>query len=105
MLARYVKMPFATYSGRFDNRIWLDFAGGKLKTAGGDLTGSDIALRVRPTQPRLDMPIAKFNWDLALEDHEYTLHLANLQAELGQKPMPDGTPESRLLAMHTLTGK
>lgn len=105
MLARYVKMPFATYSGRFDNRIWLDFAGGKLKTAGGDLTGSDIALRVRPTQPRLDMPIAKFNWDLALEDHEYTLHLANLQAELGQKPMPDGTPVSRLLAMHTLTGK
>ncbi|AME23853.1 YhdP family phospholipid transporter [Burkholderia sp. PAMC 26561] len=104
-LAHYVKMPFATYSGRFDNRIWLDFADGKLKTAGGDLTGSDIALRVRPTQPRLDMPIAKFNWDLGFQDNEYTLHLANLQAELGQKPMPDGTPVSRLLAMHTLTGR
>lgn len=104
-LARYVTMPFATYSGRFDNRIWLDFAGGTLQTAGGELTGSDIALRVRPTQPRLDVPIAKFKWNLALQDDEYTLQLANLQAELGQKPLADGTPVSRLLALHTLTGK
>jgi uncharacterized protein (TIGR02099 family) len=104
-LSHYVKMPFATYSGRFDNRIWLDFSDGKLKTAGGDLTGSEIGLRVRPTQPRLDMPIAKFSWDLGFQDNEYTLHLANLQAELGQAPMSDGTPVSRLLAMHTLTGK
>ena len=105
LLSRYVKMPFATYDGRFDNRIWLNFAGGKLQTAGGDLTGSDIALRVRPTQPRLDMPIAKFNWNLALQDDEYTLQLGDLQAELGQKPLADGTPVSRLLALHTLTGK
>ena len=72
-LSQYVKMPFATYGGRFDNRIWIDFASGKLQTAGGDLTGSDIALRVRPTQPRLDVPIANFNWDLAQQDDEYTL--------------------------------
>jgi uncharacterized protein (TIGR02099 family) len=78
---------------------------GRLQTAGGDLTGSDIALRVRPTQPRLDVPIAKFSWNLGLQDDEYTLKLANLQAELGQKPLDDGTPLSRLLAMHTLTGK
>ena len=59
-LSQYVAMPFATYGGRFDNRIWIDFASGKLQIAGGDLTGSDIALRVRPTQPRLDVPIANF---------------------------------------------
>jgi uncharacterized protein (TIGR02099 family) len=105
MLSRYVTMPFATYGGRFDNRIWLDFARGKLQTAGGNLTGSDIALRVRPTQPRLDVPIANFSWNLALQDDEYTLQLENLRAELGQPPLADGTPVSRLLALHTLTGR
>ncbi|CAH2770643.1 MAG: FIG005080: Possible exported protein [uncultured Caballeronia sp.] len=103
-LSQYVTMPFATYGGRFDNRIWIDFASGKLKTAGGELTGSDIALRVRPTQPRLDAPITNFNWNLGLQDDEYTLHLVNLRAELGQPPLADGTPVSRLLALHTLTG-
>ncbi len=98
-------MPFVTYSGRFDNRIWLDFASGRLQTAGGELTGSDIALRVRPTQPRLDVPIANFSWNLGLQDEEYTLNSRISQAELGQKPLDDGTPMSRMLAMHTLTGK
>ena len=104
-LSQYVAMPFATYGGRFDNRIWIDFASGKLQIAGGDLTGSDIALRVRPTQPRLDVPIANFHWDLGQQDDEYTLRLANLHAELGQPPLADGTPVSRLLAFHTLTGR
>jgi uncharacterized protein (TIGR02099 family) len=105
MLARYVSVPFATYGGRFDNRIWIDFDSGKLQEAGGDLTGSDVSLRVRPSQPRLDMPIARFNWNLALKDDEYTLNLADVHAELGQKPLDDGTPMSRLLAMRTLTGR
>jgi uncharacterized protein (TIGR02099 family) len=104
ILARYIKTPFVTYSGRFDNRIWIDFAGGKLQTAGGDLTGSNVALRVRPTQPRLDLPIASFGWTLALRDDEYTLHLDDLRAEFGQAPLADGTPVSRLLALRTLTG-
>lgn len=103
MLARYVKIPFEMYSGRIDNRIWLNFAGGMLQSASGDLSGGNIALRVRPTQPRLDLPIAQFGWTLAKNDTEYTLSLSDLHAELGQAPLPDGTPVSRLLASKTLT--
>ncbi len=62
MLARYVKIPDRDLRGRIDNAIWLDFADGKLQTASGELTGNDIALRVRPTQPRLELPIAQFGW-------------------------------------------
>ena len=36
MLARYVKIPFEMYSGRIDNRIWLNFAGGMLQSASGE---------------------------------------------------------------------
>jgi uncharacterized protein (TIGR02099 family) len=105
MLVRYIKTPFVMYGGRVDNRIWLDFAYGKLETAAGELTGADIGLRVHATQPRLDMPIANFSWALDQRDNEYTLQLGNLRAELGQPPMEDGTPVTRLLALHTLTGR
>ncbi|SAL75851.1 YhdP family phospholipid transporter [Caballeronia telluris] len=103
-LARYVKMPFEIYSGQFDNRIWLNFAGGKLQTASGDASGGQIALRVRPTQPRLDLPVAKFGWTIEQNDNEYTLRLSDLRAEFGQPPLDDGTQLTRLLAFRTLTG-
>ncbi|SAK51580.1 hypothetical protein AWB81_00951 [Caballeronia arationis] len=103
-LARYVTMPFEMYSGQFDNRIWLNFAGGKLQTASGDASGGQIALRVRPTQPRLDLPVAQFGWALEQSDNEYTLHLSDLRAEFGQPALDDGTPLTRLLAFRTLTG-
>lgn len=103
MLARYVEMPFAIYSGRIDNRIWLNFAGGKLQTAQGESSGNDIALRVRPTQPRLELPIAQFGWTLAQDDGEYTLHLSDVHAEFGQAPLDDGTPVARLFTSQTLT--
>lgn len=105
MLFKFVKVPFVAYGGRFDNRIWIDFSSGKLQNAGGDLTAADVGMRVRASQPRLDMPIANFSWNLKYQDDEYTLNLANLHAEFGQSPMPDGTKMSRLLAMKTLTGR
>ncbi len=104
-LVKFVKVPFVAYDGRFDNRVWIDFASGKLRNAGGDLTAADVALRVRPSQPRLDMPVADFSWSVKDDDGEYTLNLANLHAEFGQTPLPDGTKMSRLLAMRTLTGR
>ncbi|WP_250450347.1 YhdP family protein [Caballeronia sp. ATUFL_M2_KS44] len=104
MLARYVKMPFAVYDGRIENRIWLNFARGQLQTANGDLTGGRIALRVRATQPRLDLPVARFAWTVDKKDTTYTLNLSDVRAELGQPALDDGTPVARLLTMQTLTG-
>jgi uncharacterized protein (TIGR02099 family) len=106
MLARYVKLPLATYAGRVDNAIWARFSGGHIRSAHGKLKGSDIALRVRPTQPRLDVPAARFGWTLDIDpQRDYRLQLTNLRAELGQPPLPDGTPVSRTLALSTLTGR
>ncbi|WP_244814387.1 YhdP family protein [Caballeronia sp. Lep1P3] len=102
-LARYVKMPFAMYGGRVENRIWLDFARGQLQTANGDLSGGDIALRVRATQPRLTLPVARFAWTVDKKDTAYTLNLSDIRAELGQPALDDGTPVARLLASKMLT--
>ncbi len=106
MLARYVKLPVATYGGRVDNAMWASFAGGHIRSVHGRFEGSDIALRVRPTQPRLNMPSARFGWALDIDpQRDYRLQLTNLRAELGQPPLPDGTPVSRTLALTTLTGR
>ncbi|RDU95017.1 YhdP family protein [Trinickia dinghuensis] len=106
MLSRYVKLPVATYAGRVDNAIWARFSGGHIRSAHGRLDGSNIALRVRPTQPRLDMPVARFGWTLDIDpQRDYRLQLTNLRAELAQPPLPDGTPVSRTLALSTLTGR
>ncbi|MDR5778476.1 AsmA-like C-terminal region-containing protein [Caballeronia sp. LZ065] len=103
MLARYVKLPFQMFGGQINNEIWLNFAGGQLQNATGELTGSNIGLRVHPTQPRLDLPIARFGWTVDKNDTAYTLELRNLHAELGQLPLDDGTPVSRLLVSRLLT--
>ncbi|HTH74379.1 MAG TPA: AsmA-like C-terminal region-containing protein [Trinickia sp.] len=106
MLARYVKLPVAAYAGRVDNAIWADFGGGHIRSAHGTLQGSDVALRVRPTQPKLDMPVANFGWALQIDpQRDYRLQLTDLRAELGQPPLADGTPVSRTLSFSTLTGR
>jgi uncharacterized protein (TIGR02099 family) len=105
MLARYIDFPIATYAGRIDNAIWVEFAQGRILSATGELSGSDIALRVRPAQPKLDLPVARFSWTFAHEGDEYTLQLHNTVAELGQPPLPDGTPVTRTLAFTTLNGR
>jgi uncharacterized protein (TIGR02099 family) len=106
MLARYVKLPLATYAGRVENAIWAHFTGGHIRSAHGTLDGADIALRVRPTQPQLDMPVARFGWTLDIDpQRDYRLQLTNLRAELGQPPLADGTPVSRTLTLSTLTGR
>jgi uncharacterized protein (TIGR02099 family) len=106
MLARYLKLPLTTYAGRVDNTIWARFSGGHIRSAHGRLDGADIALRVRPAQPRLDMPVARFGWAVDIDpQRDYRLQLTNLRAELGQPPLPDGTPVSRTLSLATLTGR
>jgi uncharacterized protein (TIGR02099 family) len=106
MLAQYVKLPVTTYAGLVDNAIWARFGDGHLLSAHGQLQGSDIGLRVRPTQPKLDMPVARFGWALNIQpQRDYKLSLTNLRAELGQPPLADGTPVSRTLTFTTLTGE
>ncbi|MGS0896196.1 YhdP family phospholipid transporter [Burkholderia stagnalis] len=105
-LARYLDVPLTIHAGRIDNAIWATFRDGRLRSAGGDLQGADVALRVRPTQPRLDVPVVGFGWDMAMDTgHDYTLHLSRFHAELGQPPLDDGTPLSRSLALSTLTAR
>jgi len=104
-LARYVNIPIATYAGRIDNAIWAHFAGGHLLSASGVLDGRDVALQVRPTQPRLDLPIAHFEWRAGAQSRDYTLQLRDFRAELGQPPLDDGTPLVRTLAFTTLDGR
>lgn len=103
-LARYVRIPIATYAGRIDNAIWAHFASGHLLSATGVLDGTDVALQVRPTQPRLDLPIAHFQWRVGVQPDDYTLQLRDFHAELGQPPLDDGTPLVRTLALTTLDG-
>ncbi|PUA78459.1 DUF3971 domain-containing protein [Burkholderia sp. AU29985] len=105
-LSRYIDMPLTIHAGRIDNAIWATFHDGHLRSAGGDLQGADVALRVRPTQPQLDVPTVGFGWDMALNaGRDYTLHLTRFNAELGQPPLPDGTPVARSLALSTLTAR
>jgi len=104
-LARYVKFPIETFAGRIDNAIWIDFTEGRMTSASGQLNGTDVALRVRPTQPKLLMPIAHFLWRVEASEGDYKLQLADLRAELGQRPLADGTPLTRSLSFQTLTGR
>ncbi|MEA3116984.1 MAG: hypothetical protein QOI13_254 [Paraburkholderia sp.] len=105
-LARYVELPISLYAGRIDNAIWADFAGGRIRSARGELQGDDVALRVRPTQPRLDVPVARFGWAAQIDpQRDYRIRLSDLRAELGQPPLADGTPLTRTLALTTLTGR
>ncbi|MEC5407751.1 YhdP family protein [Paraburkholderia sp. MPAMCS5] len=103
-LARYVKFPIETFAGRIDNAIWIDFADGHMKSASGQMTGADVALRVRPTQPKLLLPVASFGWRVQAEQGDYLLQLNDLRAELGQPPLDDGTPLTRTLSFTTLNG-
>jgi uncharacterized protein (TIGR02099 family) len=105
MLARYADFPIATHAGRVANQIWLSFSGGHIRSANGELEGYDVSLRVRPTQPILDVPTVRFSWSVDIDPaRDYLLRLSNLRAELGQPPLADGTPVSRTLALTTLTG-
>jgi uncharacterized protein (TIGR02099 family) len=104
-LARYMDFPIETYAGRVDNAIWLQFTQGRVRSASGELSGNNIALRVKPTQPKLDVPVANFSWAVAHDGDEWTLDLNNLRAELGQPPLDDGTPVARILALHTLSSR
>ncbi|WP_433704275.1 YhdP family phospholipid transporter [Paraburkholderia sacchari] len=103
-LARYITLPLATYAGRINNAIWAHFETGRIQSADGVLSGNDIALRTKPTRPRLDLPVAQFNWRLALQPGNYTLQMRDFHAELGQPPLDDGTPLTRSLAFTTLDG-
>jgi uncharacterized protein (TIGR02099 family) len=103
-LARYINFPIETYAGRISNAIWIDFADGRTKAASGRLTGMDVALRVRPTQPKLLLPVAQFSWHVEVEGDDYQLQLRNVRAELGQPPLEDGTPLTRTLVFSTLSG-
>ena len=103
-LARYVKFPIETFAGRIDNAIWVDFADGRMKSASGQMTGADVALRVRPTQPKLLLPVANFGWRVEAEQGDYKLQLSDMRAELGQPPLEDGTPLTRTLSFSTLDG-
>ena len=103
-LAHYMDFPIETFAGRIDNAIWIEFAQGRMKSASGELAGTNVSMRVRPTQPRLDVPVASFSWKVEVaESGDYTLQLNHLHAELGQPPLDDGTPLTRTLALTTLT--
>ncbi|MFL9897598.1 YhdP family protein [Paraburkholderia fungorum] len=104
-LARYINFPIEMFAGRIDNAIWADFADGRMKSAGGQLAGTDVSMRVRPTQPRLDVPVAHFGWRLEVDQGDYKLQLNDLRAELGQPPLDDGTPLTRTLTLATLNGR
>ncbi|MFM0152504.1 YhdP family protein [Paraburkholderia sediminicola] len=104
-LARYINFPIEMFAGRIDNAIWADFADGHMKSASGQLAGMDVSMRVRPTQPKLVVPVANFAWRLEADQGDYKLQLNDLHAELGQPPLEDGTPLTRTLALSTLSGR
>ncbi|HEY1611099.1 MAG TPA: DUF3971 domain-containing protein, partial [Paraburkholderia sp.] len=101
-LARYVNLPITTYTGRIGNAIWAHFAHGRIESANGVLDGTGVGLQVRATQPKLDVPRAHFDWRVDAAPGDYRLNLSDFHAELGQPPLPDGTPLTRVLALSTL---
>ncbi|NML30711.1 YhdP family phospholipid transporter [Paraburkholderia antibiotica] len=104
-LARYVKFPIETFAGRIDNAIWIDFSDGRMTSANGQLSGNDVALRVRPTQPKLLVPVAHFLWRVEANQGDFRLQLTDLRAELGQPPLDDGTPLTRILQFELLDSR
>jgi uncharacterized protein (TIGR02099 family) len=104
-LARYVNFPIETFAGRIDNAIWIDFTEGRMTQASGQLNGNDVALRVRPTQPKLLVPIVHFTWRVQAGEGDYALQLSDLRAELGQPPLEDGTPLTRILRFQILDSR
>ncbi|WP_144144564.1 YhdP family protein [Paraburkholderia sp. BCC1884] len=104
-LARYINLPIETFAGRIDNAIWADFADGRMTSASGQLAGTDIAMRVRPTQPKLLVPMANFSWRVEADQGDYKVQLSNMHAELGQPPLDDGTPLTRTLVFDALDGR
>ncbi|CAG4886421.1 hypothetical protein LMG31841_00189 [Paraburkholderia saeva] len=104
-LARYIDFPVETYAGRIDNAIWIDFAEGRMTSAGGQLAGANVSMRVHPTQPKLNVPVASFTWHVDLASRDFNLQLNDLHAELGQPALDDGTPVTRLLALTTLNAR
>ena len=105
-LSRYVHFPIPTYAGRVDNTIWAHFAAGHMVSATGVVNGSNVVLQVRPSQPRLSLPVSHFKWRLGIDaPGDYTLQLRDLRAELGQPPLPDGTPLLRTLALSWLDAR
>ncbi|APA85760.1 DUF3971 domain-containing protein [Paraburkholderia sprentiae WSM5005] len=104
-LARYVKFPIETFAGRIGNAIWIDFSEGRMTEATGQLSGNDVAMRMRPTQPKLLVPVAHFLWRVEANQDDYRLQLSDLRAELGQPPLEDGTPLTRILRFRTLDSR
>ncbi|MCC8391924.1 TIGR02099 family protein [Paraburkholderia sp. MMS20-SJTR3] len=104
-LARYISFPIETFAGSIDNAIWIDFSEGRMTSANGRLNGNDVALRVRPTQPKLLVPVAHFLWRVEANEGDYRLQLSDLRAELGQPPLEDGTPLTRTLQFETLDSR
>lgn len=104
-LARYINLPIEIFAGRIDNAIWADFADGRMTSASGQLAGTEVAMRVRPTQPKLLVPMANFSWRLEADEGDYKLQLNDMHAELGQPPLDDGTPLTRTLTFNTLNGR
>lgn len=104
-LARYANLPITTYAGRIDNAIWAHFSEGRITSANGVLDGAGVALRVKPTQPKLDVPVAHFDWRVDAIPGDFTLKLTDFHAELGQPPLADGTPLTRSLALATLDAR
>jgi uncharacterized protein (TIGR02099 family) len=105
-LGRYIAVPMTLYAGSIDNAIWVNFSDGYIRSAHGELDGNDVSLRVRTTQPRLDLKIARFGWAAQIEpQRDYRITLSNLLAEMGQPPLADGTPVTRTLAFSTLSGR
>ena len=105
-LSRYARLPIPAYAGRVDDTIWARFAQGHLTSATGVLDGSDVVLQVRPSQPRLNVPVSHFLWRLGVPaPGDYTLQLRDLRAELGQPPLADGTPLVRTLELAWLDSR
>jgi len=104
-LGRYVKLPIAAQAGRVDNVAWVRFAHGRITSAHGSADGRDVALLAKQGQPPLNLPFMHFSWQLGIAPNDYRLKLADFSAELGQPPLPDGTPLFRELAFRRFDGR
>ncbi|WP_258029839.1 hypothetical protein, partial [Burkholderia pseudomallei] len=81
------------YAGRIDNAIWAHFGDGHLYRAGGELRGNDVALRVRPPPPPLELPVARVGWAVATaRKRDQALHSSRLRAERGRARIAAGPP-------------
>ena len=97
-IGRYINLPIAATGGDMQAHAWAHFANGKVNSIDGNLSGTGLALQVRPGLPALSMPRVTLDFSASQNKGDYHAAIRHLSLELAnQTPLADGTAVNRTL--------